>query len=606
MRGMVLGEDEQLTDAVEEDFQRSGLAHILAVSGQNVMLLAALVLAVCALTGVPLRARLVLAAAVIVVYVPLAGGGPSIQRAGVMGVAGLVAALAGRPSRRWYALLLAAAVTLALNPRAVEEPGWQLSFAAVAALLVGAGPLRVALARRMPQPVADAAAITIAATLGTAPLMAVHFQQVSLAALPANLLAAPAIAPVMWLGVLAGAAAQVAEPLAVPFTVLTAPLLVYLQQVAHHTAAAPFSVVELDLSPAVVVAGWATLAAAVTFAVKHASHRPRRRRRVPTVAALAAALAVAVGAAQSRAAAPPDPTTLVVSFLDVGQGDATLVQLGGTTVLVDTGRPDGPILERLEQAGVKRLDALMLTHAETDHEGAAEQVIARYAPRLIVDGGAGWPSGVQRALPRAAAAQRSQLHAPAAGETITLGPLRFHVLWPPRRPPGWRAVGNPNDHALVTRLEAAGLAVLLTADAESPVLAPLAPEPVDVLKVSHHGSADPGLPALLARLKPRIAAIEVGRENTYGHPAPSTLAALEASGPDDRPDGPRRDHTLACRSRPGVGGLSVRSRTPPAHAAHRRPGACSTFVTEPSPVRPPRRYGWALSLGLPRERTPAS
>ena len=101
----------------------SGLAHILAVSGQNVMLLAALVLGACALAGVPLRARLLLAVAVIALYVPLAGGGPSIQRAGVMGIAGLVAALAGRPSRRWYALLLAAALTLALNPRAAGEPG---------------------------------------------------------------------------------------------------------------------------------------------------------------------------------------------------------------------------------------------------------------------------------------------------------------------------------------------------------------------------------------------------------------------------------------------------------------------------------------------------
>ena len=206
LRGMVLGEDERLTEEVRDEFQRSGLAHILAVSGANVMLLAVLVLGACALFGVPLRARLVLAAALIVVYVPLAGGGPSIQRAGVMGVAGLVAALAGRPARRWYALLLAAAVTLVLNPRAAGEPGWQLSFAAVVALLVGAPPLREVLARRMPAAVADAAAITIAATIGTAPLMALYFEQVSLASLPANLLAAPAIAPIMWLGVLAAAA----------------------------------------------------------------------------------------------------------------------------------------------------------------------------------------------------------------------------------------------------------------------------------------------------------------------------------------------------------------------------------------------------------------
>ena len=92
--------------------------------------------------------------------------------------------------------------------------------------------------------------------------MALYFQQVSLAALPANLLAAPAIAPIMWLGVLAAAAAQIAEPLAAPFTALAAPLLVYVQRVAHHTAATPLSVVDVNASPLVIVAGWAALAAA--------------------------------------------------------------------------------------------------------------------------------------------------------------------------------------------------------------------------------------------------------------------------------------------------------------------------------------------------------
>jgi len=191
---------------------------------------------------------------------------------------------------------------------------------------------------------------------------------------------------------------------------------------------------------------------------------------------------------------------------------------------VDTGPPDGPILRRLREAKLKRLDALMLTHAEADHEGAADAVIAAYKPRLVVDGGAGWPSRVQRTL--ASVARR--IHAPAAGETITLGGLHFAVLWPPRREAAWKPSGNPNDNALVTRLEADGLSVLLTADAESNVLAPLAPRPVDVLKVSHHGSADPGLPQLLQQLRPRIAAIEVGRHNTYGHPVPSTLNALKA------------------------------------------------------------------------------
>ncbi|MDA0173751.1 ComEC/Rec2 family competence protein [Solirubrobacter taibaiensis] len=524
LRGMVLGADERLSEKVKDDFQASGLAHILAVSGQNVMLLVVLVLAACALIGVPYTARIVLAVAVVALYVPLTGAGPSIQRAGVMGIAGLVAALAGRPGHRWYGLLLAAAVTLALNPRAPEEPGWQLSFVAVAALLAGAQPLRAAFARRLPGPVADVAAITIAATLGTAPLMALHFQQVSLAALPANLLAAPAIAPVMWLGVLASTAAQVSPALAAPFTALTGPLLVYIQQVAHHTAGLPLATIEVNATLPIILAAWAVLMGVVALALRQVAHRPRRRRRRRTTfaIALAAAVTVATVAQAQRGDAPPAPGVLRVTFLDVGQGDATLFQLDGISVLVDTGVPDGPILARLKQAGIDRLDALMLTHAESDHEGAAAQVIARHRPRLVVDGGAGWDSPTQRVL----AAHPANLHAPAQGETITLGRLTFQVLWPPKRPPGWRASGDPNDNALVTRLEAEGISMLLTADAESHVLLPLRPEPVDILKVSHHGSADPGLPTLLQQIRPKLAAIEVGAENTYGHPAPSTLAAL--------------------------------------------------------------------------------
>ena len=214
LRGMVLGQDERLSEAVRTEFQRSGLAHLLAVSGQNVVLLAMLALAAGMVAGLRLRARLAVALALVVLYVPLAGGGPSIQRAGVMGVAGFVAALAGRPASRWYALGLAAVVTLALNPRASGEVGWQLSFAAVVGLLALTPRWREGLRRaRLPGPLADAAAVTAAATVATAPLMAFHFEQVSLASLPANLAAAPAVAPIMWLGMVAIAVAQVSPAL---------------------------------------------------------------------------------------------------------------------------------------------------------------------------------------------------------------------------------------------------------------------------------------------------------------------------------------------------------------------------------------------------------
>jgi competence protein ComEC len=340
----------------------------------------------------------------------------------------------------------------------------------------------------------------------------------------------------MWLGVLAAAAAQLAEPLATPFSALTGPLLVYLQAVAGVTGRTSLSVVQIDASPVVIAgacaaAGLGGVGVARQLRRLRAALTPARRRSrriaIAFSAAAAGLLTIATGVPGDATLPPPAAGEVRVSFLDIGQGDATLIELDGTSVLVDTGPPDGPILDRLEEAGVGRLDALMLTHAEADHEGAAPAVIARHRPRLIVDGGAGWPSTVQRMLPAAAARTRSERVRPSAGQTITVGRLRFEVLWPPAERP---TTGNPNDFALVSRLEVGAFSMLLSADAESHVTQALALEPVDVLKVAHHGSADPGLPALLERLEPRLAAIEVG-ENTYGHPTPSTVGALGAAVP---------------------------------------------------------------------------
>ncbi|MDQ3759548.1 MAG: ComEC/Rec2 family competence protein, partial [Actinomycetota bacterium] len=212
LRGFVLGQDDRIPEAVRDEFRRSGLAHVLAVSGQNVMLLALLATPLLSLAGVPLRARLIAIGTIIAIYVPVAGAGASIQRAGVMGLAGIVASLASRPSARWYALGLAAAVTLTVDPRATADIGWQLSFAAVAGLLILAPPLIRIFAPSATgtrRALAEGAAITLAATLATAPLAAHHFGTVSLTAIPANLVALPAIAPAMWLGMLAGAAGQI-------------------------------------------------------------------------------------------------------------------------------------------------------------------------------------------------------------------------------------------------------------------------------------------------------------------------------------------------------------------------------------------------------------
>ena len=521
-RGMVLGQDGALTDDVREDFRATGLAHLVAASGANVILLATLVLALGAAAGLGLSARLWLALALVAAYVPLAGAGPSIQRAGVMGAAGLVAALAGRPASRWYALLLAAALTLAWNPHAAADPGWQLSFAAVLSLLALVPALRTRLgAAGMPRALAEALAVTVAATLGTAPLIALHFERLSLVSLPANVLAAAAVAPVMWLGTIAGALGQAAPALAEPVAALAALPLGYLTWLADRAAALPFAELAVPSPGSLGVLAIYVLAAAAVLAWRGMKAPVRRAAR----AALAVA-AVVSGTALAVLARPPGaPRDLTISFLDVGQGDATLIQHGRVAVLVDTGPRDGPVLARLREAGVRRLDLLVLTHDASDHDGAAGEVLDALPVGLVLDGEEATTQATVHSL---AATRRIRRIASDAGQVLRAGPLELRVLWP-RRLPAAPAGAEPNDRATVLHVRDGSFDLLLTADAESNVLAGLGLPVVEALKVSHHGSDDPGLPAILSRLRPRAAVIEVGAHNSYGHPTPSTLAALRGA-----------------------------------------------------------------------------
>lgn len=522
-RGMVLGQDDSLDDRTRADFRRSGLAHLLAASGQNVTLLAIVAAAVLGVLGLGLRGRLLGALALVALYVPLAGAGPSIVRAGVMGAAGLVAGLAGRPGSRAYALLLAAGITLALNPRSSADVGWQLSFAAVVAIGLLAGRWRDALQRRsVPRAVAETAGVSAAATVGTAPLMALHFGQLSLVSLPANLLAAPAVAPVVWLGSGAallgqlgdGALGHTALHLATLLDAVAAFPLGFVGWVAHVAASVPGATAAVSVGgPLALAAIYGALGGLVAS----------RRLRLLAVGAAAALVALA---AWSRLHPPGPPSALTISFLDIGQGDATLVQHAGRSVLIDTGPPDGPILDRLRSAGVRRLDLLVLTHAQSDHEGAAPAILASLPVGAVLDGGLGRRSAERAAIERAERREAAREIVPDAGESLRMGPLALDVLWPHRADTADPAADDPNARAVVARLHDGAFDMLLTADAESSVTLPLDLSAVDVLKVAHHGSADPGLPQLLARLRPSVAAIEVGRHNSYGHPSPSTLRAL--------------------------------------------------------------------------------
>jgi competence protein ComEC len=245
---------------------------------------------------------------------------------------------------------------------------------------------------------------------------------------------------------------------------------------------------------------------------------------------LAAAVAAALAAVLvAIAAPPPPPERLTVSFLDVGQGDATLVQHpDGTAVLFDGGPPEGRVARLLRKAGVRALDALVMTHASRDHHGGLPEVVERFPVGLVLDGGDGTRDPDFRSAVEAAEHRGAKRVAAIAPMSVRVGALEVEVLSPGPRPPG-PPPEDPNPRAVVAVVRSEDFELLLSGDAESPALAPLALPDVDAMKVPHHGSADPGLPDLLRRLRPEVAAIPVG-PNTYGHPAPETVAALRDAG----------------------------------------------------------------------------
>ncbi len=555
-RGFVLGEDEGVDAATIEDFRRAGLSHLLAVSGQNVALLALLAMPLLAALGISLRGRLVWILGAIVVYVPLAGAGPSILRAGVMGAVSVLATLAGRRSSRLYALALAAAITLAADPGIGADVGWQLSFAAVLGILALAAPLRAAIAARIGAhgwrgALAEGAAVTVAATLSTAPLIAFHFESISTTTLIANLLALPAVAPAMWLGMLAAVAGQVPGfPVGV-FNAIAALLLAYIAQVAAWCGRPSWAYPHVELGATGLIASYLALAAAAIGApalIRRRQIAILKRSRTPSAdwpqsghigrfpdhrrlnwrrtGLVAAAGLVALGLAWTGSlggAGAPDPGGLRVSVLDVGQGDAILLQPAhAPALLVDGGPPGDDLAAKLRSAGIERLGVAIVTHEEADHAGGIEELLGSFPVARLAY------ARLSRRLRSEADLAGARPVRIARGAVLRSGRLRLEVLWPPRELLADPLAGaDPNAQALVLLARWDDFSILLTADAEAEAV-PIDPGPVDVLKVAHHGSEDAGLDALLDRIAPRLAVISVGAGNAYGHPTPTALAALTA------------------------------------------------------------------------------
>jgi competence protein ComEC len=518
--GVVLGEDDRLTEPLRDDFRASGLYHVLAVSGQNVAYVVFGTLLLAWLVGLPRWAGHLAALGGVLGYTCAVGWQPSVVRAGIAGSLASLAWLASRPGDRWYFLLLGACVLLAVNPYSLLEPGFQLSFAAVAAIFMLVPRLERRIGRyRIPRPLADAIVVSAACGLVTAPILWLQFGAIPVYAVLANALGGPVVAPLLGLALACAALDPLLPSAAAALAWANGWLAAYLAWCARTVADLPHARVS---SGALLVAAVAA-AGGVALAIRL---RPDRRR---ALALAVAALALAAGAwkawlADGVQASPP--AGLRVTFLDVGQGDGILLQVPEGSILVDGGPPEAHVVDQLEHLGLRRLDTLVLTHPQRDHVGGAAAVLDELAVDAVLDPGLHAESPDEEAALAAAARRHVRVVPARAGLRLRLGRLRIRIVWPDG--PGSPGQ-DPNERAVVLIASYGETDLLLTADAESNVTLPLRLPPVEILKVAHHGSADDGLAALLQRTRSRIAVISCGEGNDYGHPTPSTLATLEAA-----------------------------------------------------------------------------
>lgn len=518
--GLSLGDDSLLDPAVERDFRASGLSHLLVVSGGNVAMVLGPVLALGSLARLSRWPRFALGVGTVAFFVVLTGAEPSVMRAGVMAGLTLLGILLGRP--RSTGTILAAAVfgLLVIDPALVWSVGFQLSVTATAGMVAAATPL----AERMPwlpRPVALAAGATLAAQIAVTPLLLFHFHEVPIATVLANVLAFPAVAPALLLGLAAAFAALVWIPAGQVLAGLALVPLRYLEAVADLAARAPVPWITGGGATTLVVG----LATAAAFAWWMRSRRP-----LPRVAVVVAvALAPLVVWSSALSAGPP--SGLTIRFFDVGQGDAALLSSpGGVAMLVDGGPDEAQVATELAALGVRRLDVVVASHPHADHVVGLPAVLARIPVGLVLEPGCPTDSPFAGALAEAIDAEDLPVRHPRAGDVIVVGDVRLEVLSPDRC---WNATeSDANNDAIVIRASVGEDSVLFATEPEEPAQQVMLDAGVtlvaDVLKVPHHGAAT-SLEPFFHAVDPQVAVVSVG-ENTYGHPVPEILGQVASTG----------------------------------------------------------------------------
>lgn len=540
------GLEETMPRLTQDNYRAAGMTHLLVASGQQVTLLAAILLGAAHVLGLRRWWLLFLLLPALLNYALVTGGAASIWRATIGGLCLAWALLIGRDIDGLSLWSLAFIVLFGIEPASLTNLSFQLTFAATWGLIALAPSLRRFLRRAFGNgALIDVAALTLGAQFAVLPFMLLHFGNASWAGFGFNLIAVPLCGILVATGV-----AGLVLPLA---TSVNYPLVSMVDNLAMFAARLPGA--SVDTPPfkvsVALLSGLLLLGAAALPIVQGADWKEQlqdlwqgaqlslRRRGLqirPHRWFAAILLITTLWAVQREWNLHRAP--LRVTMLDVGQGEALVIQSpSGRTVLIDGGSLDQRNISRsvivpyLQFIGARRIDALILTHADADHCNGLERVIQEMPIGMALDGawqpqtvGAPEYQIAKLALKRA----RVPIVRAAAGQRFNLGAGAILSVLGPTRPMIREAPDNNN--GVVLRLDYGTTNFLFTADiqkeAEDRLMQRGAPLGCTILKVAHHGSKSSTTESFLRRARPRAAIISCGRYNDFGHPAPQTLQNL--------------------------------------------------------------------------------
>jgi competence protein ComEC len=546
---ILIGDRSGLRPADEQRLQAAGTYHVIAISGGNIALLTMMLLAMARWGGMRPRTSAAGAIAIVAFYGYVAGLAPSVARATLAGVVFLGARTLDHRGPAMNAIGVAAAVAAAAAPLSVLDPGFVLSFGATIAIVLLAERLRLdpvprkertrarQIAWTLKSAVLALGGATLCAEIALAPPSARIFGRLTAAGLVLNFAAIPLMSIAQTAGLAAAAVWIVSGHAAAAVGWIAHAATVLLLGSARLVDVAPWLVRDVPPPTAWLIVGWYGAWTVVAFA------RRRAAKAIGLAAAIALLLTIALGPRATRAVRMPPPPagwTRVV-FLDVGQGDSTLVWAAGAEpMLVDAGGVPGSAfdlgrrvtLPALWAFGVSRLNVLALTHGDPDHVGGAPPLLRAVAPRVVWEG-----IPVPGHLPLEAlqaAADRAGIPwvGVRAGQTMTLGSATIHVLNPPE--PDWERRRVRNDDSIVLDVRIGDVSFILPGDigasVERAVFERFTPAALTIVKAPHHGSAGSNSPALIAASRPAAVVFSAGQRNAFGHPAPAIVDRYASAG----------------------------------------------------------------------------